>query len=313
MKIVISGAGGYLGSVLAPFLTTQGHQIVVVARRQPEIALPDRARFAKWDGENLGDWALEIDGADAVINLAGRSVNCRYNAQNRREILESRLKTTGIVAQAIENAKNPPRVWLNAASATIYRDERQRDMDEASGILGKGFSVEVCQAWEGALFESDLPSTRRVAMRMSMIFGRTAPVFQVFARLVKLGLGGPQGDGGQSVSWIHERDCLRAILFLMENDLSGPVNVCAPNPLPNREFMRVLRRVFGRPFGLPAPSLAMKIGAVFLRTETELALKSRRAVPKRLLDAGFQFDFPTWDGAAKNIAGSPQRREDAKL
>ncbi len=304
MKIIITGASGYLGSVLAPFLSAQNHEIVCIARRKPDLESAAEAagiRHLVWDGQNMGDWAREFDGADAVINLAGRSVNCRYNEENRREILDSRLHTTRIVARAIGEAKNPPRVWLNASSATIYRDERGRDMDEISGVNGAGFSVEVCKAWEGALFESELPQTRRVAMRMSMIFGQSAPVFQVFARLAKLGLGGPQGDGGQYVSWIHERDCLRAIGFLLESDLSGAVNVCSPNPIPNREFMRVLRRVFKMPIRLPAPAIAMKIGAVFLRTETELALKSRRAVPKILLDAGFYFDFPHWRLAAPNI------------
>lgn len=295
MKIVLTGASGYLGSVLAPFLAAKGHEVVAVARREVGF----RTRFVAWDGETLGDWAREVDGADAVINLAGRSVNCRYNAQNRREILESRLKTTRAVAQAIGEAKAPPRVWLNASGA-IYQDQRERDLDE-NGALGEGFSVEVCKAWEAALFENDLPQTRRVALRIALIFGRTAPVFNVFARLAKLGLLGPQGDGGQYVSWIHERDCLRAILFLLECELSGPVNVCAPSPLPNREFTRELRRVFKMPIGLPAPTIAMKIGAVFLQTETELALKSRRAVPKRLLESGFSFDFAKWSDAARDI------------
>lgn len=302
MKIIICGAGGYLGSVLTPFLGERGHETVLVARRDLDYSLPPNARFLRWDGENLGEWARELDGAAAVINLAGRSVNCRYNDKNKREILESRLQTTRIVARAIRQAENPPRVWLQAASATIYRDERKRDMDETRGVIGQGFSVDVCQAWESALFESDLPQTRRVALRMSMIFGRTAPVFNVFSRLAKLGLGGAQGGGGQYVSWIHERDCLRAILYLIEHDsLSGPVNVCAPKPLPNREFMRILRRVFHVPIGIPAPAIAMKIGAVFLQTETELALKSRRAVPQKLLDAGFGFEFSNWKNAARDI------------
>lgn len=300
MKIIITGAGGYLGSVLAPFLASRGHEIALVARRDLDFSLPPGARFSRWDGETLGDWSREIDGADAVINLAGRSVNCRYNEANKREILESRLKTTRIVARAIEESKNPPRVWLNASGA-IYQDQREKDLDE-NGALGNGFSVEVCKAWEGALFETDLPRTRRVALRIALIFGTTAPVFKVFARLTRFGLGGPQGGGGQYVSWIHERDCARAILWLLENEaLSGPVNICAPKPLPNREFMRTLRRVFGVPLGLPAPAIAMKIGAVFLRTETELALKSRRAVPQKLLDAGFSFDFSKWSDAARDI------------
>ncbi|PQV64265.1 hypothetical protein B1R32_106111 [Abditibacterium utsteinense] len=304
MKIVITGAGGYLGSVLSLFLSEHGHQLILVARRDLDFALPANASFARWNGETSGDWAREIDGADAVINLAGRSVNCRYTEEHKREILESRLQTTRVVARAISEAKTPPHVWLNAASATIYRDERGRDMDETDGIIGEGFSVEVCKAWESALFETELPQTRRAALRMSMIFGRTAPVFGVFSTLAKLGLGGPQGNGGQYVSWIHERDCLRAILFLLQHEtLNGPVNVCAPHPIPNREFMRVLRSTFKMPIGIPAPTLAMKVGAVFLRTETELALKSRRAVPRKLLDAGFQFEFPHWRLAAPNIVG----------
>ena len=304
MKIIITGAGGYLGGVLAPFLAARGDEVVMVARHRPEITA-QIARFSVWDGETLGDWAREIDGADAVINLAGRSVNCRYNEENKREILESRLKTTRIVARAIAEVKKPPSVWLNASGA-IYQDQRKRDLDE-NGALGEGFSVEVCKAWESAFFETDLDKTRRVALRIALIFGKTAPILQVFERLTKFGLGGPQGDGGQYVSWIHERDCLRAITFLLENSaLSGPVNVCAPNPLPNREFMRELRRAFKVPIGLPAPAIAMKIGAVFLQTEAELALKSRRAVPKRLLDAGFHFDFPRWSDAARAIVSNSQ-------
>ncbi len=310
MKIVLTGASGYLGNALAPFLAAREHEIVLVARREIH-SRPTNTRFFGWDGENLGEWAREIDGADAVINLAGRSVNCRYNEENKREILQSRLQTTRLVARAIAQAKNPPRVWLNASGA-IYANQRERDLDE-NGAVGEGFSVEVCKAWEGALLEADLPQTRRVALRMSMIFGRSAPVFNVFARLTKLGLGGPQGDGGQYVSWIHERDCLRALQFLLENEtLSGPVNVCAPHPIPNREFTRVLCRVFGVPFGLPAPRPAMEIGAILMQTETELALKSRRAVPKRLLDAGFKFDFPHWRLAAPDIINSPHWRKGAK-
>lgn len=299
MKIIITGASGYLGSVLAPFLSELGHEIVLVARRELDFPLPKNAHFSSWDGETLGNWAREIDGADAVINLAGKSVNCRYNEENRREILESRLQTTRAVSRAIAAATRPPGVWLNASGA-IYIDQRERDLDE-NGPLGEGFSVEVCKAWEAALFENNSPRTRRVALRIALIFGSSAPIYQVFARLTKLGLGGPQGSGGQYVSWIHERDCLRAIAFLLQSELSGPVNVCAPKPLPNREFMRALRRVFGAKIGLPAPTIAMKIGAVLLRTESELALKSRRVVPQKLLDAGFQFDFSTWSEAARDI------------
>jgi NAD dependent epimerase/dehydratase family enzyme len=174
--------------------------------------------------------------------------------------------------------------------------------------MGKGFSVEVCQAWEAVLFEAPLPLTRRVAMRLSMVFGRPAPVFQVFARLAKLGLGGQQGDGGQYVSWLHEKDFVRAVEFLLEHtELSGTVNVCGPAPLPNRDFMRAVRKAFGVPFGLPGPRLALEVGAIFLRTETELILKSRRVVPRRLLDAGFEFEFNTWPAAVQDVVGGARQ------
>ncbi len=305
MKIIVTGASGYFGSALAPFLDNLGHETVLISRSYLDFPIPSKGQYARWDGETLGEWSDEFDDADAVINLAGRTVNCRYNEENKREILESRIKSTRLVAQAIRQAKNPPKVWLNSASATIYHDEYERDMDEETGVIGDGFSVEVCKAWEAAFFEAELPNTRRVAMRQSMIFGRTAPVFNVFAALSKYFLGGPQGNGRQYVSWIHELDCLRATLFLLENNLSGPVNVCGPRPLPNREFQKVVRESFGVKFGLPAPKIAMEIGAIFLKTETELALKSRRVVPKRLLDAGFKFEFATWKDACENIVQTP--------
>jgi uncharacterized protein (TIGR01777 family) len=301
MKIIICGASGYFGSVLAPFLCGLNHNITLISRSALDYSLPSNAQYVNWDGETLGEWSNEFDNADAIINLSGRTVNCRYNEENKRQILESRINTTRLVARAITQARKPPSIWLNSASATIYRNEFERDMDEETGVIGEGFSVEVCKAWEAALFEEDLPSTRRVAMRQSMIFGRSAPVFNVFANLSKLFLGGSQGNGKQYVSWIHERDCLRATLFLLENNLSGPVNVCSPTPLTNREFQKVVRESFGVKIGLSAPALAMEVGAYFMRTETELALKSRRVVPKRLLDAGFKFEFPTWKAACNDI------------
>ena len=294
MKIVLIGASGYLGAALYSYFS--GAQIVVVSRSKPDFEAP----FFAWDGENGGDWTNALENADAVINLAGRTVNCRYNEQNKREILESRTKSTRAISQAISKAKNPPRVWLNASTATIYRAERERDLDE-NGPIGDGFSVSVAQKWEQALFEEDLPQTRRVALRMSMIFGKSAPVFEVFSRLAKLGLAGPQGDGNQYVSWIHERDCCRALEFLIRNPLEGAVNVCAPHPIPNREFLRVLRRGLGAPFGIPAPKFAMEIGAFLMRTETELPLKSRRVVPSRLLKSGFRFDFTARHRAAHDL------------
>lgn len=299
-RIVLTGASGYLGGVLIRHLADRGHNLTVISRRKP--ALPAGTQFAPWDGEHLGAWVRHIDGAEAVINLAGKSVNCRYNEANRNEILKSRLATTNVVGEAIRIAASPPRVWLNASSATIYRDSRDLPMDECTGELGEGFSVDVCRAWEAEFFEPELPSTRRVAMRSSMVFGVGAPVFQVFERLVKLGLGGHQGDGGQMVSWIHEADFMAATEFVLTHEnLHGPVNICAPNPLPNRDFMAALRHGFGMPLGLWAPRLAMEIGAFFMRTETELPLKSRFVIPGHLLNAGFRFQFTDWPAAVRDI------------
>lgn len=299
MKIILTGASGYLGQLLAGHCAARGDEVVVVSRHAPP--LPSGVRFVAWDAQQQDDWSTAVDGADAVINLAGRSVNCRYNTENRREILESRLQTTRAVSTAIQNATRPPRVWLNC-SGSIYGDIRERPMDEASGEIGSGFSVEVCRAWEAALFAAELPQTRRVAMRLSMVFGRSAPVFQVFARLAKLGLAGTQGDGGQYVSWLHEKDFLRAVDFLLEHqELSGAINVCGPAPLTNREFMREIRRAFSMPLGLPAPRPALELGAFFLGTETELLLKSRRVVPQRLVEEGFEFEFKTWAAAVRDI------------
>lgn len=307
MKIVLTGASGYLGQLLIGHFMRRGDEVVVVSRHAPP--LPTGVRFVAWDGKEQGEWSRELDGADAVINLAGRTVNCRYNAENRRQILESRLQTTRAITVALQAAARPPRAWLNSSSATIYRDARDRAMDESTGEIGSGFSVEVCQAWEAALFAETLPGTRRVAMRLSMVFGQSAPVFQVFARLTKLGLGGAQGRGDQYVSWLHERDFLGAVDFLLEHEeLSGAVNVCGPNPLTNREFMKAVRRAYGARFGLPGPRLGLEVGALLMGTETELILKSRRVVPRRLLEAGFQFEFERWPDAVSEVVQSQRRQ-----
>ena len=245
-----------------------------------------------------------MEGADAVINLAGRTVNCRYNDENKRQILDSRVQTTELIGRAIAKCKAPPRVWLQAASATIYRDARQNAMDEHSGEIGGGFSVEVCQAWEQTLFEAPV-SSRRVALRLAMVFG--APrggVYDAFEILVKLGFGGPMAGGGQYISWIHLRDFARAVAFLLEGELEGPINIAAPEPLTNAQFLSTLRRVLKVPYALPTARWQLEIGALLGRTETELLLKSRRVVPGKLAEAGFKFDYPNWKSAACAIVAA---------
>lgn len=309
MKIVIPGGSGQVGQILARAFASDGHEVVILSRRPDPTAV---GRHVPWDGVTKAGWTEELEGADAVINMAGRSVNCRYNARNRAEILDSRVDSTRVLRQAIAGARNPPPVWLNASTATLYRHALDRPMDEETGEYGGNepgvpdtwnFSIKVAKEWEREFFEGDLPATRRVALRSAMTMSPDkGGVFDVMLGLVRVGLGGTNGSGRQFVSWIHETDFIAAIRHLLARpEIDGPVNLCSPNPIPNREFMATLRRAWGIPFGLPATEWMMEIGALALKTETELVLKSRRVVPGRLLEDGFAFRFPHWDGAARDL------------
>ena len=307
MKVVIPGGSGQVGTMLSRSFAAQGHEVVILSRGTKASPF----RVEQWDAETLGPWADEIDGADVVINLAGRSVNCRYNADNRREIIESRVKSTAVVGRAIASAARPPRVWLQSSTATIYAHRYDAPNDEANGIIGGAepgapdtwrFSIEVAKAWEQAANDANVPRTRKVLLRSAMTMSPDrGGVFDVLLGLTRWWLGGTNGDGRQYVSWIHDVDFVRAVRWLIDHDLDGAVNLSSPNPLPNREFMRALRRAWGARFGLPATRWMLELGAVFLRTETELILKSRRVVPGRLLDSGFTFQFPHWPEAAANL------------
>jgi len=312
MKIVIPGGSGQIGTLLARAFHRDGHKVVVLSR-YPQ---PRPWTVVLWDGATLQNWANEIDGCDAVINLAGRSVNCRYNAANRRAILDSRVLSTSVVGQAIAQAPRPPRVWLQASTATIYAHRYDRANDETTGIIGGQepntpatwrFSIDVAQAWERAFNEARTERTRKVTLRSAMTMGPDAGgVLDTLVGLVRRGLGGSAGDGRQFVSWIHYEDFIRAVRWLMvHEEVAGAVNVAAPHPVPNAEFMRVLREAAGAGVGLPASRWMLEVGAVFMRTETELVLKSRRVVPGRLLEGGFSFAFPRWQDAARDLV---QRR-----
>jgi uncharacterized protein (TIGR01777 family) len=266
----------------------------------------------------MGAWAAELDGADGVINLAGRSVNCRYTAENRREILLSRVLSTHAVGEAIQRASRPPAVWLQSSTATIYAHRFDEPNDEATGIIGGDepgapdtwrFSIEVAKAWEAALDAADTPTTRKVKMRSAMTMSPDrGGIFDTLLDLVRRGLGGPAGDGRQYVSWIHEADFVRAVDWLIRHpEIAGAVNIAAPAPLPNREFMRALREACGTRFGLPATRWMLEVGAAVLGTESELILKSRRVVPARLLDAGFTFGYPTWREASLDLCERVKR------
>ena len=308
MKIVIPGGSGQVGTILARAFHRDGHEVVILSRKLEKSDW----RTMEWDAETFGDWAKEFENADVVINLAGRNVNCRYTDENRREIMDSRVKSTKIVGKAIAQATNPPKVWLQASTATIYAHRFDAPNDELTGIIGGNeptapdtwnFSIDVAKSWERAADEADTPRTRKVLLRSAMTMSPDKKgIFDVLLGLVRKGLGGTSGDGRQYLSWIHEADFIRAIHWLIEHEeLSGAVNLSAPNPLPNAEFMRVLRKAWGISFGLPATKLMLEIGAIFMRTETELVLKSRRVVPTRLLELGFEFEFPDWETAAQNL------------
>jgi hypothetical protein len=269
-------------------------------------------RSVEWDGETLGDWAAEFESADAVINLAGQSVNCRYHDHNRKIIKDSRVKSTKVVGDAIAQAWKPPRVWLQASTATIYAHRFDAPNDEATGIIGGTepnapdtwrFSIDVATSWERTLNQAPTPLTRKVLMRSAIIMNPDpGSPFSSLLQLVRLGLGGQAGDGKQYMSWIHDQDFARAVLWLIEHEeLEGPVNLASPNPLTNAEFMRALRSAWGMSFGLPAAEWMLELGAFVVRSETELILKSRRVVPARLLQSGFEFQFPTWPDAARDL------------
>lgn len=305
-RIILGGGSGFLGQLLAKYLQPLGWEPVVLTRTPS----PD-AKFKEitWDARTIGDWAQSLDDADAVINLAGRSVNCRYNAKNRRAIMDSRVESTRVIGEAIARSANPPRVWLNSSTATIYKhtfgpahNESSRDFATDADAKDE-FSVEVARAWEKAFDESLTPRTRKVALRTTIVFGTVeGGVFRILRRLARVGLGGKMGSGKQFVSWIHDEDFCRAVEWILEHDeLSGPINMAAPCPLTNAEMMATFRRVCGIPFGLPATEWMLAVGAFFLRTETELLLKSRRVVPGKLLASGFQFRFPTMEEALRNL------------
>lgn len=292
-KIVIIGGTGFIGRYLAERFLLQGFTVCIISRR---------AGTHRWSNEVEVLSALEE--AEIVINLAGRSVDCRYNARNKEEILQSRVESTTRLRELITRCKTPPRLWLNASTATIYRHSEDRPMGESMGEVGSGFSVDVAKAWEEAFFKNELPTTRRVAMRISIVLGHGGGALLPFTRMVKLGLGGKQGSGNQMFSWVHIADVYNVVQFIAQNrHITGAINLTAPQPLPNAVVMETFRSALCMPVGLPAPAWILQIGAMLIGTEAELLLKSRWVVPERLLTAGFTFEFPTLACALENLYG----------
>ncbi|HEX7833049.1 MAG TPA: DUF1731 domain-containing protein [Thermoanaerobaculia bacterium] len=311
MKIVIPGGSGHLGSLLARNFRDQGHDVSILSRTLDARAGVRDARWqgiriVQWDGRTRGSWVGEIDGADVVINLAGRSVDCRYDDETRAEIMDSRVESARIVGDAIARATFPPRLWLQMSTATIYA-HRYDSADEQTPIVDEAdphwqFSIDVARAWELALDDADAPHTRKVALRTAMVMSADeGGAFELLRRHVRMGFG-RFGDGRQYMSWIHERDFVRAVEFLIANEVAGPVNLASPYPLPNEEFMHILSNAVGGRFGIPSSGWLLELGACIFRTEPELVLKSRNVVPARLLDAGFRFELPLWQDAVEELA-----------
>lgn len=310
-RIVLAGGSGFLGTLLGRHFLQKGWDVVVLTRGVPSGNSPvPGARYVQWDGERQGAWMGELDGASVLINLAGKSVNCRYHAGNRRELVDSRILPTRLLGKVIRQCENSPGIWMNASTATLYRHTYDNRWDE-DGLIGPhpdakdAFSIQLATAWENTFREAETPGVRKILLRSAMVLGSgydPSNVFAVLRRLTRLGLGGTMGHGKQFVSWIHKTDFCRAVEWLIEHpETEGVVNLSAPNPLPNQEMMRTFRKAFGIPIGLPAPQWLLELGAFFMRTETELIIKSRNVVPRLLTSYGFSFAFPTLPEAIEDL------------
>ena len=291
--VVMAGASGFIGAHFRQQFAAAGWQVRTVGRRAADAGWGDTAAIAEL-----------LDGADLLLNLAGKSVSCRYTAANKAEIVRSRVETTAELGRAMAACANPPRDWFNASTGTIYRDARDKPQDEYDGELGSGFSVEVARGWEETLVTADVSGTRKIPLRITIVMGPGGGVMRPFNNLARLGLGGRMGDGGQKYSWIHVQDLFRAVIFLHEHrEITGPVNIASPEAVTNAELMAALRLANRAPFGVPTPAWLLKMGAVMIRTETELVLKSRWVAPRKLRDSGFTWQHPELSGALTSIAG----------
>ncbi|HEY8388897.1 MAG TPA: TIGR01777 family oxidoreductase [Parasegetibacter sp.] len=298
-KIVLAGGTGYLGKVLTGYFRDKSEEIVILSRKA--AGTDGRVKSVVWDGKTEGDWIKELEGAEVLVNLCGKNVNCRYTEANKKEIVESRTIPTTLLANVINKLNNPPQVWINVTSATIYRHADDSPQDEMNGEIGDGFSVDVCRKWEESFKAVKNPSTRKVALRMGIVLGREDGVIPRLLNLVRTGMGGKQGSGNQMMAWVHELDVARIAEWLVDHPIEGAVNCVAPAPVSNAEFMRLMRKAQGIPFGFPMPRWLLQIGALIIGTETELILKSRWVMPTRLLESGYQFAFPDAEQALKDI------------
>jgi uncharacterized protein (TIGR01777 family) len=299
-NIVIAGGTGFLGSCLIDHYAETDTQLFILTRGKSCVR--GNTHYITWDGKTKGPWTQVLEHADVLINLNGKSVDCRYTEENKQLIYSTRLDATAILGKAIQSSPHPPKLWINAASATIYRHSLDKEMDEYTGEIGSGFSVDVCQQWEHTFNSIETSQTRKIIIRTSIVLGKKGGALKPLKRLAKLGMGGEQGPGNQYFSWLHENDFVNIIDFLINNvTTEGIYNLVSPRPVTNQHIMRAIRSAVGIPFGFPIPALLLKFGAFLINTETELILKSRRVVPKRLLDAGYNFEFDRIESALNQL------------
>ncbi|MBI2730960.1 MAG: TIGR01777 family protein [Sphingobacteriales bacterium] len=319
-KIIIAGGTGFIGEEMSRYFGNE-NDITILTRNVTHqktnrnnysfISNDDKMnlKYRQWDGKTLGEWSKCLDGADLIINLAGKTVNCRYTEKNKREIFDSRTNATKVIGEAIRNCTVPPKLWINASSATIYRHATDKPQDEYTGEFHNDFSVQVCQLWEKTFYEQRTPFTRKAALRMAISLGPSGVMIPYF-NLLKFGLGGKQASGKQMYSWVHLKDTCRMIEWLYEHkELEGTFNCCSPNPVTNKTFMDTLRRVTGNKFGLPAYEWMLRLGAPIIGTEAELVLKSRWVIPTKILETGFEFKYPFLEDALKEIISKVPRMQ----
>jgi uncharacterized protein (TIGR01777 family) len=298
-KLIIAAGTGFLGQALVNNFKNKFEEIVILTRGKSQII--NGIKYVNWNAKSFSGWEKELENATVLINLAGKSVDCRYTKENKKEILWSRIKSTKVLNEAVLNCKNPPKHWLNSSTSTIYRFSLDKEMDEANGEIGNDFSINVALSWEKAFFKTETPNTLKTALRTSIVLGKNGGAFTPLKTLAKIGFGGKQGKGNQFISWIHEDDFVRAIDFILEKEITGVINIVSPKPIRNTDFMQKLRKAVGFPFGIPMNKFFLEIGSFFIRTETELVLKSRNVIPKRLLDNGFKFKFGDIDDTFRDL------------
>ncbi|MEO7976266.1 TIGR01777 family oxidoreductase [Flavobacterium sp.] len=298
-KLIIAAGTGFLGKVLINHFKDKFEEIVILTRGKSQTI--DKIKYVNWNAKTFSGWENELENATVLINLAGKSVDCRYTHENKKEILLSRIESTKILNKAVLKCKNPPKHWLNSSTSTIYRFSLDKQMDETDGEIGNDFSMNVAQSWEKAFFKTETQNTLKTALRTSIVLGKNGGAFIPLKTLAKMGFGGKQGKGNQFISWIHEEDFANAVEFILQREIIGVINVVSPKPIHNNEFMFLLRKAVGAPFGIPISESLLKFGAVLIQTQSELVLKSRNVIPKRLIENGFKFKFETIEKTFKNL------------